>query len=752
MSDTSMRDASQNGSAKGSKAGSAASMRDASQAGSAKSSNGSQKGLRKEYDFHSLYPFGCKLPTEVYFMIFEYAAGGSLLEGEFMEPPPPHWRLVNRTWNYIHRTITASGFSYDSNSGTLGSLYDFVRNIVKRPADAAKVKYLSFTTNEMHEPFKPKDYRRVFLTLWKGENKEFRRPRVKAQREAPEPRTDDEVFEWLKLGYLDENGRLKEGKHRKDALWLKLRAWYKAALYGNNREWVRKALFRVGFWDVQFPEGPNLFERAVRNLVYPEFSFGFERPLFALAIAYCPNLRNLRLHDRGAGDPFLDQILGYAVGRNTARFQFDKLPMQNLISLHVAPQIVRLPGARGVGYEIAVAPPGGQPTTAKGLEDYPCEIDEVSRPYYRLPALKELFANIVRTGDLASQIANPTQLPNRIEKLAFQSPLFGERVLGGYFPARAFEFNSLLSFAPRLRQLTLRLPKFIETDPNTTGGEVLNGMHDVKLYDQMWRAIDRFSQQLEYLDIYSEMRDPQNIGSIRNEPEAWNYCCPLAKFVRLRQLNLPIFLLAGYKCWCAAPFKLRKHLPLNLEVLGLYTHTIWGEHSYIESLEDELGNLVSNQVLIEGGRDLHTIVYDAECEIDGTDIYTKLRDNSEERGIRLIESEELFLIQGGLQTEIAWSVAGDVTADEWLEINKALEPESVLPVGLSVLGYHGTNVKPDYWTGPAQDAAEAAAASENAVSAAAASEAASHIEEEGERMNEAASPIVVEGEMSEEEL
>ncbi|KAL5336527.1 hypothetical protein BJX70DRAFT_372240 [Aspergillus crustosus] len=669
MSDFTMRNASSIGSKKRSR-GVSQDPQGGSKKSKTDSSVASQSALVKKV--RDTHPFGAAYPSEIVDRVFEFAAGGRPMEGEYLNEPPAEWRLVNKAWNRHTKKIVFSTFSYDHNPGAIGKLYSFLHMVVHHPERAIMVKHLSFTTTEMFYNIGEEYYREVFLYTWKYGDKKFRKARKKAQKAAAEPQTDDEIYNFCAEGYLNDQGKLSETWSKK------VITWYNRALYHQNIEWITKAMTRVGYNQAKARNNVDLATEADVLLLNGTHRCGTERPLISLILAHCPNLRNLRFHDWGAQeDPWFNLVLGYAVGRQTALLQLRQPPLQKLKTLHVSPRLLCL--ARD-------AP--------RGYEEFPCSIDEADRPYYRLPQLTELFGHLVTTGDLVSQIPNMSKIPGRIEKLALYAPNFGEVSVDSqgrikYFPTDIFELNTLLNFTPRLRQLTLRLPKVIPFISDSADEEPRNAMHDAGLYRAMWRAIERFDQQLEYLDIYQDFRDSKEVGAVRLPVPG--YCCPLAKFTRLRQLNLPPFLLAGYTCWCATPFKLRSHLPPNLEVLGLYTHGIWGDYKYVKKLRTELANMVSDNTRITGGRSIHTIAYDATCS--KARVYTEMRVNAKARGIRLVHSDEDTLMHGGRETAIGWSTDEGMTTDAWKDTNKNLVPECVIPRGMSVLGFVGMNVK-----------------------------------------------------------
>ncbi|RDW74471.1 uncharacterized protein DSM5745_07133 [Aspergillus mulundensis] len=600
----------------------------------------------------SSHVFGYPLPIEVVRPILEFAVGGRELGGEdYAEPLHLSWLTINKTWNEVFTPIVYGKYSFDGNINNIQSLWKFTQLIVSNPRLAAMVRHVTLTSFGLRTGglrMTSKKNPDILLTAWKYDESMKAPFPPTAQDPA---RTDDDavVRRWLVEQFTHVLGK----ELRLGSFYYALGKHYNRALYRQARPWLREAFRAVGF-----DEGSDDLEgRARKVLEDAQLWNGYACPLLALILAYCPNIKTLNIHDWTEDqDPWFGRILGYAVGRNTDLLQLDHLPLQKLNRLVVAPRIAII---KEVGRDIR--------------EDSPCVISETNRPFYRLPALKDFSAYVVKCTASVSQIANQRQNASKIEKLTLYAPSLNN-----------LRLESLLALCPDLTQFSIHLPGDDERDED----EEFEEKNDIELMQGLYAMLAPFKDQLQYLDIYQgQLRDETFVEWFTSRLRKVHACAPFATFSALRHLSIPTFLLAGSNCGTHRnPTKMVSHLPPNLESLGLYTNHIHHEDEYIGDLANEL------QSLANGPASLRAIVFDTLDDNWVADFVdsSPLREAAKKKGIQWYEGAEDFLFYGGMGTRVRQVMLQNkhpTAIPSWVPNTKL--PAMVIPLGLQVHGING---------------------------------------------------------------
>ncbi|KAL4920706.1 hypothetical protein BDW62DRAFT_198594 [Aspergillus aurantiobrunneus] len=134
--------------------------------------------------------------------------------------------------------------------------------------------------------------------------------------------------------------------------------------------------------------------------------------------------------------------------------------------------------------------------------------------------------------------------------------------------------------------------------------------------------------------------------------DSTSFCCPLAVFSRLRQLNIPIFLLFGHGCLHTSPYKLRSHPPPNIESLALYTANAGDTEGYVQNISLELKNILSENLDIPANHRLRSILFD---KADMFSISNELMRAARAKGIGHQSDGDRYLFYGGIQTSFVRS-------------------------------------------------------------------------------------------------
>ncbi|KAL4806266.1 hypothetical protein BDV18DRAFT_160333 [Aspergillus unguis] len=620
--------------------------------------------------------FGVPMPDEIYERIFEYVGEGTVLKGNYEYCVPKAWRLINRAWEQQVSRFTFESFEYHGHPNLISRLWWILEMVVKRPDRAPMIKWLTLTTQDIHEKFEPQgqDLREIFLFTWKFGDRHFRRPRVPEQRYMS-TETDDDIILYLASAYLDVRGLIKN-------VWReRLRDWYFRAMYRCNCAWLNPAMSGMGF--DRGGDG-GLQSRAQKLLQRGKAFEGYQCPLVALLIGLCPNLRGLVLHDWGADmDPWFTRVLGYSVGVHTKDYPKSELPLERLRKLHVAPHRTK---------PWIMSPP----------RTHVCEVNFDNRPYWYLPALQDFAAYQAKcvTSSGPMRLLNDSSITTQIERLTLYGPVAHDLDLPMWFRV-----------CPRLKQFTLRLPGDSIGQPSIQED---NGVHFMA---SLWNMLLPYKDQLEYLDIYQEQLAAATFSKwytdhLRNErlrsmgvkPVQGSYICPpLAEFTKLRMVCLNWFLLCGHDCYHTSPFKMRSHLPPNIESLGLYVKQILPYQEYVQgNVEEELARIMDETTITKvvvdpwlnelalapiNSHHLKNITPDVAYPLINMPDYPteKLHDWAYRKGISADPKGERYLFYGGRRTYIGQSVSGMAGTHN----QRPMWSRGVIPFGLEVFGFEG---------------------------------------------------------------
>ncbi|KAL4782213.1 hypothetical protein BJX76DRAFT_333434 [Aspergillus varians] len=580
---------------------------------------------------------GVDPPAEISDKILEFVFGGTVLEGNYSTHMGADWLLINRAWHDHTLRFIYSRFDFDGHPNRLHCLWNFLQMIVIYPERAAMVKHLHLTHTERHERLEPKNLHETFLFLWRNSYGDFSERRIA---EGLDLRTDKQILDHLDRRHMGLFGRVSVGSE--DAI----NEWYHHALYVKNRAWLEKAFTNAGF-----DQGPNNLKILAENVLNKGTpSDGYQCPLTALILAHCPSLRGLAMEE-GPEDlksPWLDRIVGYALGRQTDFLQLDHRPLQMLDRLDIRPAEV--------------------PSATEG-----------ALPFYRLPQLVEFLGNLGKSTRLIDSIEED------LEQSASNIEILSLRFVD---MAHGIEFPTTYQRMPKLRQITLSLHSAFHP------GQAACWLGD------LGSALEAYKNQLEYLEIYYYDPTDGRLESqlLANRP----FCCPLYQFPKLRHLNISPLLLVGNDCPHPSPVKLRSHLPPNIESLGLYTSIYLGtERRYIKDISRELAALVADDPETQRKSTLRAIVFDNqilenfsqsnlshETRVKRMKTDVMLRDAAIAKGITYHREGKGFLFYVDLDVYHNWLPGRPV--DVWQRrCRMHLQAEQVIPRGMKVYGTRG---------------------------------------------------------------
>ncbi|KAL3462395.1 hypothetical protein BJX64DRAFT_288296 [Aspergillus heterothallicus] len=610
---------------------------------------------------HAFHP---RLAQEINDLIFDTICGGTVISGRILAPPSLDLLTVSQTWySHLIRYRYAT-FKYDSRPDEAEKLWGFLKTIASNPDNRFLVRNLHLTTMYLYDDtILPRNIQRAFAIIWAWGPRKFRWRRDHRQDTVllpgeTEPQTAQQIFRWLELVYLEPNQLVIKPEWRKVIL-----RWYHMALYNKNKRWFESAMKRIGFH-----RGPGeLFKKAGQCLSNGVPEAGYQCPLIAVLVGHCPELRRITAHVwHSEDDRWMDRIMNYATTPNrmwVAYSQFGaRPPLQKLQRLHAA--------ARKVMHfeRVAGNDPTGRPVY-DGVQ-YPFVVDNPGRDYWRLPALKDFMALSV-TGHRSIQALNSA---SRIEQLMLNSRIMFQ-----------LHLSSWLRWCSGLRAFSIRLPadEFGSvSDPNEDNGP--------RLWNDLFTALRGVQDRLEYLDIYQQRIYPDT-QSFANwfDVNAPAFCPPLPNFTALRQLNIPLTLLAGWRCTTHGHAqRMSSHLPLNIRTLGLYTMDP-GTLRQIINPQDVRYELV-NMVQTAAKNGLDCLVWDS----------SHARTQALEDGAMLAEANTRNLYVVNTDAADVLLCAGRETMPYYTMLDRSTEasvrnlvqgrrPWDVIPIGLTIHGIVG---------------------------------------------------------------
>ncbi|CEL09306.1 hypothetical protein ASPCAL12444 [Aspergillus calidoustus] len=415
-----------------------------------------------------------------------------------------------------------------------------------------------------------------------------------------------------------------------------------AGLYRRSAKLVQRAITQAGLGHVGDAEA--------------ELRQADHRALVALILAHAPNLAMLQLHV-AREDSWLDTILAHAIAsRDKDRSD--------------TPEAVAFQSLRTLYLASAETPPINARRTYQSREvSYPARMNK-QRAFLRLPNLQELQLIDAQLDDDLSTL-EPEENSLTQLTIAFRSPVEN--------------LQPVLDYTTKLTHLSLSLS--------------ITGRHyDLQMHHDMWNALLPLRNQLVYLDIYSpEMnKDPEGCESERTpRTELFksyshlSFCCPLRRFLKIRQLSITPLLLLGHNCRHETPLKFVNHLPPNCESFALYGGERSWILSYIEKLAEEMALIPHNNPPLR----LNSIVVDAPWPPtwSGRLPYGSMVGICKEKRIMFNTAGRDFLFYGGENTHFAKvthnAALGAASREEWLVRRKARD---VMPRGIEVDGEKGT--------------------------------------------------------------
>ncbi|KAL4781221.1 hypothetical protein BJX76DRAFT_360084 [Aspergillus varians] len=258
----------------------------------------------------------------------------------------------------------------------------------------------------------------------------------------------------------------------------------------------------------------------------------YTRPLIAMVIAYCPNLLRLHLHVTPE-NPYLTPILQYATAKldPTEPSAPSRPALQNLHTLTLSPLPPVCDRWDRLCDELCDDCIGHSPM-------FDVEIGpEV--PFYLLPKLKDLLvigAHLKFDTHSSTPTTKSKQRTSMIETLRL-----------GASNTHHTHFESLANLTPNLRKISINL------GPNCSGPALCACILPV---------LNRFKNQLEDLNIFQEYWGTWDLDG--------KICASFTEFPKLRDLSIPLHIIAGSDCGHRAWERMRGHLPLNLESLCVY--------------------------------------------------------------------------------------------------------------------------------------------------------------------------------------
>ncbi|PTU23244.1 hypothetical protein P175DRAFT_0530351 [Aspergillus ochraceoroseus IBT 24754] len=415
---------------------------------------------------------------------------------------------------------------------------------------------------------------------------------------------------------------------------------YYEELFKDNHDWYLQAMYQAGFVSTHFPT--RALTRAATELLRCELNSNYQKPLTALILAHCPNLKRLRYHACDL-DPFLDTILAYATG--DPRIQHGHRPFalafQKLESLYLGSRCQLSSSGRIV--------PG------RSIQIGEC------RPYQRLPQLKEL---VLLETKFAENFSSMRHSPNNIQQLT----------LG--FTKHPAQLDLMLSLSPKLTQLSLFL----------LGKHPREG---VSFHRELWGMLDKLKDNLEYLDIYQgKFHYTSDTTDFFPDDDDLSFCPKLPQFKKLRQLNITPLLLNGHRCKHAPGKRLSSHLPPNLESLGLYGQdAAWIAH-FLPALDRELEGVA----VAGAARSLKSIVVDDERGPNGLGMclpYFRMRDAAASHAIRFHSFARGVLLYGGADTPFGMSTYSRLPVGAFALDYALCHVWDVIPHGMEVHNFKG---------------------------------------------------------------
>ncbi|KAJ0417323.1 hypothetical protein BJY00DRAFT_289998 [Aspergillus carlsbadensis] len=609
------------------------------------------------------HPFYPDLPLEINDQIFEYVHGGSLRRANFTNPPTPALLTVSRAWYNNLVRFRYVKFEYHSHPDNLEMLWGFLKALVQNPHYRFHVKRLTLSTVYLYRDFSAAQIPRVFDRIWNFGPRRFRARRVPEQDAvlAPgqvAPQGASQIWQWLQVGYLDQDGEVR------DEFRDEIRRWHGQALYRQNRPWFEGAMRAVGFH-----KGPgDLFRNASRVLNHGVPQDGYQCPLVAVMLAYCPNLVHLFLHVwHSEDDRYLDRVMNYATRRGGmwrahARLTPDDTepPLAQVETLVAAARKVRH-FERVLGNN-----PNGRPVF-DGCQ-YPFVVDSTKRPYWRLPKLLD-FTGISVTSD--DSLANLNSA-STVRQLTLNSRIMFQ-----------LHLDSWLRWCTDLRALSIHIPadEFGSvSDINENNGPVL--------WNALFTALGPLARQLEYLDIYQECIYPDT-----DTFDSWfddnRPCCPpLATFTGLRQLNIPVTILAGWQCIHNDGARFATHLPPNIKTLGVYTDD---PQTLTKVMRPQvIQNELLGMVRAAAANGLACLVWDiAHAETLALPDEPMLAEA--ERLNLYVENVDAgdVLLCAGAETMAAWSIMNRSSMATMRNLAEDKRAPHVIPAGISVHGLAG---------------------------------------------------------------
>ncbi|KAL2817041.1 hypothetical protein BDW59DRAFT_166076 [Aspergillus cavernicola] len=366
--------------------------------------------------------------------------------------------------------------------------------------------------------------------------------------------------------------------------------------------------------------------------VQQRFQDGYQNPLMALILAHLPNLTRLSMHfwndDRFFG--WVNRIAGSVAAKS---HKGSGIAFQNLERLYICPRLSQ-----------------DNRTHTTWIRDT-VEIDS-ARPFHHLPKLTELM--VLRERPNPAQIQHPTTI-QQLTLPDLRNDLIAT--------------ESLLRVSPKLRQLSLQLDNWCQAPGYET-------------HRTLWPMLLRFKETLEYLDIAQPPHPtrPNTFDTSTLRP----FCPSLAKFKKLRQLNLTPVLLIGLCTAHKAPTRMSTHLPPNLESLGLYAENSNWLTDHIDHLEAEFENLIATGGPNNNSNTLRSITFDYEGSLP----LNKLR-AAAGNAVTVRTDGANCLFYGGKQATFVQSC---IMRDGVRGIVYSLRhrrPEEVIPRGMVVHGVRG---------------------------------------------------------------
>ncbi|KAL3460582.1 hypothetical protein BJX64DRAFT_290062 [Aspergillus heterothallicus] len=581
---------------------------------------------------HQFGDFLPALPLEICDLINEYIAGGRPDQPYYFGTLNPAVCRVNSYWNRIFTPVLYTHFQFHGNINRVKSLYAFLHTLYMQPNLAAYVTELTLTTWDIYEAFVLKDMAKDsefishYSTLFDDEAS-----------------SSQAGFD----GYLTQSGHIRAAYRRH------MKAWYANAHFAANHGWLSELMEKVfppnsGLWATDNP----LLD-SDRRLNSGAMHRGYQAPLTALVIALCPNLQRLNFDLWNPGqDIWFPRVLDYATGRRRVPEKLrgnNRLPLQKL-------EVVKLAARQ-------VQPISNASSIRRGQTHLP--------EFYRLPALRDLsWFN----GTFDESPILPPNLVNGDGPSAITA-----LTLNGDFD-RSYQLPALFAWTSNLRQLSLTFTADnASPDHDPTDGPV----H----WAWLWKQLVRFSDQLEYLDLYQRpfpldgSEDPIFEDITDDGTQLQPFCPPLARFTKLTHLAIPPLGLHGFRCRHAAGTKFRAHCPPSLRSIGLYTEDDgdWVLDT-IPQFAAELEGIALGGAPAQGGR-LRAIVTDC---VQATVPTALLQAAASRFGMFYSPDARKHCFFAGSETVWGDFNDADIRARGVQMFFEARMPEMVIPTGMTV--------------------------------------------------------------------